>query len=295
MPSLISIIQGPNINMLGWRPTAVYGALTMPQIHQLIAVEAERLGVAVDFFQSNSEGDLVTHIQNCKDKAQAILLNAGAFTHYSIALRDAIEAAGLPVVELHLSNIYQRESIRHRSIIAPVCTGQVCGLGKNSYIAGLRAIVSHLNICPNSDVAPIAQLTPSHPAPKYLIMATADCLAQHETHLHRQAEEIAASLKCHAISNKNDLLNCLDDNLKNYQGVAVDSDISCLADKNTLHTLFSAISLPCIEVFIQQVATSESFHHPSALSAVCVGVVGGFGVSGFSIALQSIDLLRRDK
>ena len=136
----IAVIHGPNLNMLGKREVGIYGGQTMEDINHAVAAEAERLGVTVEFYQSNTEGDLVTFIQKCRGRVGGILLNAGAYTHYSIALRDAISAAQVPTVEAHISNIYKRESFRHVSVIAPVCIGQICGFGAFSYIMGLRAL-----------------------------------------------------------------------------------------------------------------------------------------------------------
>ena len=140
MAPLFSVIHGPNLNMLGMREVGIYGGRTMADINADIDGEARRLGVAVDFFQSNSEGALVDHVQKCRGRARGALLNAGAYTHYSIALRDAIAAAQVPVVEVHISNVYKRESFRHSSVIAPVCAGQICGFGFQSYILALRAL-----------------------------------------------------------------------------------------------------------------------------------------------------------
>lgn len=141
MPDHIAVIHGPNLNMLGKREVGIYGGKTMEDINSEIKLEADRLGVTVDFFQSNSEGELVTYIQDCRGKVKGILLNAGAYTHYSIALRDAIAAAQVSVVEVHISNIFKRESFRHVSVIAPVCIGQICGFGSHGYILALRALM----------------------------------------------------------------------------------------------------------------------------------------------------------
>jgi len=137
----IAVIHGPNLNMLGKREVGIYGGKTMEDINSAVAAEARRLNVTVEFYQSNTEGELVTFIQKCRGRADGILLNAGAYTHYSVALRDAISAAQVPTVEAHISNIYKREAFRHISMIAPVCIGQICGFGAFSYIVGLRALI----------------------------------------------------------------------------------------------------------------------------------------------------------
>ena len=127
--------------MLGKREVGIYGGQTMEDINRTVAAEAEKLDVAVEFYQSNTEGELVTFIQKCRGRVDGILLNAVAYTHYSIALRDAISAAQVPTVEAHISNIYKRETFRHVSVIAPACLGQICGFGAFSYIVGLRALI----------------------------------------------------------------------------------------------------------------------------------------------------------
>jgi 3-dehydroquinate dehydratase-2 len=136
-----AVVHGPNLNMLGKREVGIYGGRTMESINADVEAEARRLGVSVEFYQSNGEGELVSFIQGCRGRAAGILLNAGAYTHYSVAIRDAIGAAAVPVVECHISNIFKREAFRHVSMIAPVCIGQVCGFGPYSYILGLRALI----------------------------------------------------------------------------------------------------------------------------------------------------------
>ena len=132
--------------MLGMREIGIYGGDSMADINAEISSEAKRLGIAVDFFQSNSEGEIVSYIQQCRGRVQGVLLNAGAYTHYSIALRDAIAAAQVPVVEVHISNIYRREAFRHQSVIAPVCVGQICGFGAQSYLWALRALAAPADV-----------------------------------------------------------------------------------------------------------------------------------------------------
>jgi len=130
--------------MLGLREPSVYGYSTLEEINQDLILLAGSLGVSIDCFQSNSEGDLVSCIQATFGKKHGILINPAAYTHTSIALRDAIVAVSLPVVEVHLSNIHGREAFRHNSYIAPIAIGQVCGFGSNSYRLGLRALVDYL-------------------------------------------------------------------------------------------------------------------------------------------------------
>lgn len=136
----IVIINGPNLNLLGKREPGVYGTDSLDFIEQEIAAEAKTLGVDIDFFQSNHEGAIIDALHAAMDNADGVVLNAGAFTHYSYAIRDAIAAIKIPVVEIHMSNVQAREEFRHTSVIAPVCMGIIAGFGKNSYLLGLRAV-----------------------------------------------------------------------------------------------------------------------------------------------------------
>ncbi len=136
----IAVIHGPNLNLLGTREPGIYGAETLDQINKEIEQEAKKCGATTEFYQSNIEGQLVDYIHSCAGKIDGIVINAGAYTHYSIALRDAIAAVNIPAVEVHLSNIYKREEFRHTSVIAPVCIGQISGFGAYSYILGLHAL-----------------------------------------------------------------------------------------------------------------------------------------------------------
>lgn len=138
----ILFLNGPNLNLLGQREPEKYGSTTLAEIEALVRREAESRSVAVEFRQSNLEGELVTWIQQAKGAFNAIVINAAAYTHTSIAIRDAIAAVSIPTVEIHLSNIHAREEFRHRSVIAPVCRGQICGFGSKSYILGLIAAVN---------------------------------------------------------------------------------------------------------------------------------------------------------
>ena len=140
----ILVLHGPNLNLLGTREPGIYGAVTLATINSAIAELAVQLGASVDSFQSNSEGALIDAIQGAAASYDGILINPAAYTHTSIALRDAIAAIGLPVVEVHLSNIHAREPFRHNSFIAPVAIGQIAGFGPDSYLLGLEALVRHV-------------------------------------------------------------------------------------------------------------------------------------------------------
>ena len=138
----ILFLNGPNLNLLGQREPEVYGRSTLADIEAKVRSRAQTLQVEVEFRQTNLEGELVDWIQQAKTKSDVIVLNAAAYTHTSIALRDAIVAAGVPTIEIHLSNIHAREEFRHKSLIAPVCRGQILGFGANSYILALEASIN---------------------------------------------------------------------------------------------------------------------------------------------------------
>ena len=133
----ILVINGPNLNLLGTREPEIYGSTTLADINAMLKARADELDLDIDFMQSNIEGEIVTAIQEARDKYNFILLNAAAFTHYSVAIRDAIAAISVPVIEIHLSNVHAREEFRHHSVIAPVVMGQISGFGVDSYIAAL--------------------------------------------------------------------------------------------------------------------------------------------------------------
>jgi 3-dehydroquinate dehydratase-2 len=138
----ILFLNGPNLNLLGQREPEVYGRITLADIEAQVRERAKERGVMVDFQQSNAEGELVTWIQQAKGKMDVIVINAAAYTHTSVALRDAISAVAIPTIEIHLSNIHAREEFRHKSLIAAVCVGQISGFGMNSYILAIDAAIS---------------------------------------------------------------------------------------------------------------------------------------------------------
>lgn len=136
----VLVLNGPNLNMLGNRQPEIYGRETLAGVEKLCRAEAQRLGLAIEFAQSNHEGALVDRIQKAREENAAIVINAGAYTHTSVALLDALNAAELPVVEVHISNIYKRESFRHHSYISPAAVGVIAGLGIHGYLLALQAL-----------------------------------------------------------------------------------------------------------------------------------------------------------
>lgn len=133
------VLNGVNLNLTGKREKGVYGSETLDSINREIEEDSKKQGHKVDFFQSNLEGEICTKIQEAEGKYDGIVLNAGAFTHYSYAIRDAIAAISVPVVEVHMSNVYTREEFRHKSVLTEVCKGEILGFGKNSYLLALRS------------------------------------------------------------------------------------------------------------------------------------------------------------
>lgn len=138
----VSFLNGPNLNLLGQREPKLYGRHTLSDIESMLRDRAMRRGVEIEFRQTNAEGELVDWVQKAKGRFDSIVLNAAAYTHTSVALRDAIAAAGVPVIEVHLSNIHAREEFRQKSMIAPVCVGQISGFGAFSYILAFEAAVN---------------------------------------------------------------------------------------------------------------------------------------------------------
>lgn len=141
----VLVLHGPNLNLLGLREPGIYGTLTLAEINQSLVELGQSLSCSVSTAQFNGEGQMIDAIHSAVDQYDGIVLNAAAYTHTSVGIRDAIAAVKLPVIEVHLSNIHQREEFRHHSYIAPVVVGQISGFGPNSYSLGLRALVDHLN------------------------------------------------------------------------------------------------------------------------------------------------------
>lgn len=138
------VINGPNLNMLGTREPEKYGSVTLAEIEKELYAYSFELGLDIETFQSNTEGEIIDKIQQALNNFDGILINPGGYTHTSVAIRDAISSVNIPCIEVHMTNIYSREEFRHKSLIAPVCVGQISGLGQNVYKLGLKALSEHL-------------------------------------------------------------------------------------------------------------------------------------------------------
>ncbi|GGG36457.1 hypothetical protein GCM10010964_25420 [Caldovatus sediminis] len=143
-PPLIAVLNGPNLNLLGTREPEKYGTATLDDVEALCAEAAEELGLAIDFRQTNSEGELITWVQECRGRAEGIVINPAGYSHTSVALMDALLAVGLPVIEVHITNIHRREEFRHHSYVSRAATGVIAGLGIGGYALALRAMAGML-------------------------------------------------------------------------------------------------------------------------------------------------------
>ena len=138
----ILILHGPNLNLLGTREPEVYGSLTLDDVNEKLVETGKKMGIEIRDFQSNSEGSLIDALHDARNWAAGVIFNPGAYTHTSVALRDAIAGIGIPVIEVHISNVYAREEFRHKSLLAPVCAGKITGFGWRSYELGLQALAN---------------------------------------------------------------------------------------------------------------------------------------------------------
>ncbi len=152
MPPPIFVLNGPNLDMLGKREPTIYGSATLVDVRRIVETHAAAAGIATDFRQTNHEGELLEWVHEARERASGIVLNAGAYTHTSIALFDALKSAERPVVEVHLSNIFARESFRHHSYVAPAAIGVICGFGVKGYTMAIDALVEHLSKHSNSNM-----------------------------------------------------------------------------------------------------------------------------------------------
>ena len=143
-PPLIAVLNGPNLNMLGLRQPEIYGEMTLDDVETLCAEAAERLGLAIDFRQTNGEGELISWVQECRGRASGIVINPGGYTHTSVALLDALLATDLPVIEVHVTNIHRREEFRQHSFVSKAAVGVICGLGIGGYALALTAMAELL-------------------------------------------------------------------------------------------------------------------------------------------------------
>jgi 3-dehydroquinate dehydratase-2 len=296
MTRTIAVVNGPNLNMLGKREVDIYGGLSLDDICHRIQAEAGKLNVRPIFYQSNSEGELASYIQSCRETADGIVLNAGAYTHYSVTLRDAVSACEVPTVEVHISNIYKRESFRHVSLIAPVCVGQICGLGTSGYLLAMRALVDGRPVQAGSGTSTEKKrknlLVVS--GPNLNLLGTRDvsiygtCSLEDIHHgLRRRAGELGVSVECVQFNSEGAMVDCLQEAAEKYDGVIINP--AALAHYSyALRSAISTMLLPTVQVYISNVHAREEFRHKSVIADVCLGVVGGFGENSYLLALEAL-------
>jgi 3-dehydroquinate dehydratase II len=268
----IAVVHGPNLNMLGKREVGIYGSMTLDAVNAQVSAEARALGVRVEFFQSNGEGEMVTFIQRCRGRAQGIVLNAGAYTHTSIALRDAISAAEVPTAEVHISNVYKREAFRRVSMIGPVCIGQICGFGARGYLLGLRALAG-------GEAGRVVH------GGKFLVLSCADpgvCDGPDQ-----RARELGVVVEYRQARGEAAMIDCLRQAPGRFNGVVVNAG-ALAGSSDALRSAIAAMSLPCVEAFMPGSGVREESGRISVIAAACVGVIGGFGEKGCQLALDAL-------
>lgn len=303
MSKHVTVIHGPNLNMLGKREVGIYGKKSLEDINNDISDEAHQLGVKLDFFQSNCEGDLVTCIQQCSGRSDGIVLNAGAYTHYSIALRDAISAAQVPAVEVHISHIFKREPFRHVSVIAPVCLGQICGFGPYSYILGLRAVTEESEPYNNesgeashsADITKkflvISGLDMNNNGSKEHAARAAGLMDGIQGSLEKKAAKLGSAVDCRIFSCEGELLELLDQESQTYRGIIIeDPEVHC---SYVLRDAIAKTKLPCVAVSAFNGHARDESRYTSVIAPVCEGVISGFGGNSFLLALDALGYVQQ--
>lgn len=328
LQSHIAIVHGPNLNMLGKREIGIYGGKTMEDINRELKSEAAVLGVSLEFYQSNSEGELVTYIQQCRGRMAGVVMNAGAYTHYSIALRDAVSSSEVPTVEVHLSNIYKREAFRHVSMIAPVCVGQISGFGSFSYILGLRALTRTAGVSkpvagslspasvsnPPADSVQLPGNSASQPGgarptadstsrpgvssptnKKFLVISEPrgnplEDTSQENLHRNQQrlSEEMGAQVDLLRSDSETEIFGLLKDAPGKYGGIVMNAGDS-LRLSPALHSALESTELPCVSIsFSDNKAREGDGQGTSVIESACVGSISGFGEDGYVLALEAL-------
>lgn len=300
MPT-IAIINGPNLNMLGKREVGIYGGQTLGDINLKIKEKADSLDVKTEYFQSNSESEIVSYIHECNGKVDGIMINAGAFTHYSYALRDAIASITVPVIEVHISNIFKREEFRHESVIAPVCMGQICGFGATGYLLALKSLLDEKQydlwaVDKEQKIKKRKFLVISGPNLNLLGNRNISIYGLGVTleDIHNQLDDLANKLNIEVdncqFNHEGDIIDTLQESTAKYDGIIINA--GALAHYSySLRSAIGTTLLPCIEVFLTNVHKREKFRHQSVISAVCVGAIGGFGAKSYLLALDSLESL----